>query len=272
MYRLGGYGVLVFLILATAPPAVGGRMVGPGQAAPDGSAAGATVDDRIARGDALHEQFRPLEALALFEEVIVSDPGSYPALWRAARETVSLGMLAAQEDDARRWYQKGEDFGRRAVEAGSGRTEGHLWLTIALGRRALSEGPRTRVRISEEVRAGALQILELDPRNAGGHHVLGQWNAEVVRLRGFTRLLAGRLLGGSSFQQASWEAALQHLTRATELAPEVLIHHFELAQVHLDMGDEERAREALREVMDRPALEPVDPLLKQRALEILRRL
>lgn len=228
--------------------------------------------DLIARGDALHEQFRPREALELFEEALARDPALYDALWRAARETVALGMLSASDDDARRWYGRGESFGRRAVEAGPGRTEGHLWLTIALGRRALQEGPRTRVRLAEEIRAGALQILELDPENAGGHHVLGQWNAEVMRMAGLTRWAARQLLGGRSFDQASWEAAVLHLTRATVRAPETLIHHFELARVHLDLGDQERGRISLREVMDRPALEPVDPMLKQQALDLLRRL
>jgi regulator of microtubule dynamics protein 3 len=267
MFRIRGAGLTLCLLLAMAHPA---RPAIPTTGIPPGPES--VSDDRIARGDALHEQFRPLEALELFEEVLESDPASYDALWRAARETVSLGMLAAGEDDSRRWYVRGEDFGRRAVEAGPGRTEGHLWLTISLGRRALGEGARSRVRLAEEIRAGALQILDLEPENPGGHHVLGQWNAEVMRMTGISRWAARRLLGGSSFHQASWEAAVAHLTRATEGAPETLIHHFELARVHLDLGAEALGRASLREVMDRPALEPVDPMLKQQALEILKRL
>lgn len=264
MLRIRGIRLAACLLLAA---------VNAGAAVPDpGWVPGSpNTGDLIARGDALHQQFRPREALELFEEALARDPAFYDALWRAARETVALGMLSASDDDARRWYARGESFGRRAVEAGPGRTEGHLWLTIALGRRALREGPRTRVRLAEEIRAGALQILELDPENAGGHHVLGQWNAEVMRMTGITRWAARQLLGGSSFEHASWEAALDHLTRATRKAPETLIHHFELARVHIDLGDEAMARASLREVMDRPALEPVDPMLKQQALEFLRR-
>lgn len=259
---------LPLLVSALLAPALLVRSQEPPAASPH--RAHAPHPDPVARGDALHEQFRPLEALALFEEVLAADPAHYPALWRSARESVTLGMLASGADDARRWYLKAEGYARRAVESGGGRVEGHQWLAIALGRRALSEGPQTRVRMAEEVRAAALQVLQVDPSNAGGHHVLGQWNAEIMRLSGVSRFLARRVLGGSSFDRASWEAAVEHLSRAVELAPEGLIHHLELGRVYLDLGERERARAAFREVMDRPAVEPVDPLLKQQALALLR--
>lgn len=229
---------------------------------------GAAVEG-IRAGDMLHEQFRPLEALSTFQGILEAEPDRHDALWRAARETVSLGMLAMDSQRAREWYREGEAYARRAVAADPSRPEGHEWLAIALGRRSLEEGPRDRVQMAEEIRAAALAILAIDPDNPGGLHVLGRWNAEIMRLGGVTRFMARRLLGGDSFDQASWDEAQRLLEQATSLAPERLIHHFDLARIYLDRDDPERARASLREVMERPAIDPVDPLLKQQAMELL---
>jgi len=255
-------GSLFLALLFLAAPARGAAQ----------SQEGSWKPELIALGDEQHRQLRPLEALAHFREVLEADPGEPEALWRAAREAVSLGMLAMSSEDARRWYGTAEGYARSAVELEPERVEGHHWLAVALGRRALKEGPRIRVRLAEEVRDQGLRILELDPNHPGGHHILGQWHAEVLRLSGISRMVARTLLGGGTFNRASWDEAERHLLTAVERAPEGLIHHLELARVLLDRGEEERGRAALREVLDRPAAAPVDPLLKQQAMDLLRSL
>ncbi len=218
-------------------------------------------------GDEAHTGLRPRDALASFRNVLDVQPEHYGALWRATREAVTLGMLA--ETDPGAWYRDAEDFGRRAVAAEPEGVEGWEWLAIALGRRALDQGPRQRIRLAGEVRRAALHALELDSTSAPAHHVLGEWNAEVKRLGGVTRWAAERLLGAEAFDEASWDAALAHLERAVELEPRELIHHLALARAYLDVDRPDEARIHLRHVLERPAVEPTDPLHKQRAQELL---
>jgi Tfp pilus assembly protein PilF len=125
------------------------------------------------------------------------------------------------------------------------------------------------VRLAEEVRRQALRVLELDSLHAGAHHVLGQWHAEVRRLSGVSRFFARHVLGAEVLDQASWDQAVRHLERAVELAPQGIIHHLELARVYLDRDREADARDELREVLQRPALEPTDPLHKQEAVRLM---
>lgn len=218
-------------------------------------------------GDEAHTALRPHDALEAYEGVLETHPDHYEALWRAAREAVSLGMLA--ESRSGDWFEEAVGYARRAVEARPDGVKGNEWLAIALGQSALDEGPRTRVRLSEEIRSVALRTLELDSLSAAAHHVLGEWNAEIERLSGVTRWAAQRLLGADAFDQASWENARTHLERAVELEPRSLINHLALARVYLDTDEPEAARTQLREVLDRPAVEPTDPLLKQQAQELL---
>jgi tetratricopeptide (TPR) repeat protein len=231
-------------------------------------AAGGLLD----QGDLAHTALRPGEALEDYLRILSSEPTRYDALWRAAREAVNLGMLATEGEERKSRYAEAEDFARRARAANASGVEGAEWLAIALGRQALDGGPRARVKLAVEVREAALAALALDSANAGAHHVLGVWHAEVRRLSGLERWLARRLLGGAIFEDASWEAAERHLLESVALDPGGLIHHLDLARLYLDMGRTEEARLQLKETLERPAIEPVDPLHKQEAQELLRTL
>lgn len=255
--------VLTFAALAHAGMAAG-------QAPPAiPPVATASPESLLRSGDAAHTALRPDEALAAYLAVLAQEPGHYEALWRAARESVNLGMLATGPDERKGHYASAEALARKARGIRPEGVEAGEWLAIALGRQALDQGPRARVRYAEEVRRVAEETLALDSLNAGAHHVLGMWHAEIRRLSGMERWLAQRILGGRSLADASWEAGERHLRRAVELDPAGLIHHMDLAGLYLDVGRHEEARVSLRHVLERPAVEPVDPLHKQRAQEML---
>lgn len=226
----------------------------------------------VREGDAAHTALRPLDALESFRRALERDPNDFETLWRAAREAVDLGMLAANGDDRKQWYDQAVDFARRARAADSTDARGPEWLAIALGRKALEEGPSSRVHMAVEIRELALQALALDSLNAGAHHVLGEWNAQIRRLSGVERWFARKLMGGSVFEKARWEDAEYHLGRAIDLDPNGLIHYLDLARVYIDVNRPEDARDLLRQVLERPAVEPVDPLNKQAAQELLQKL
>ena len=219
-------------------------------------------------GQSLHERLMPMDALQRFEEVVARDSLHYEARWKAAREAVNVGMMA-EEGRQRDWYGRAETHARVAVTVRGDRVEGHHWLAVALGRRALEEGIRDRVRLAEAIRREALAVLALDSLHGGAHHVLGEWNAEVQRLSGIERWVAGNLLGGDSMGEASWDAARDHLERAVELEPRAIIHRLALARIYLDTDDEEAARSQLEEALALPVVEPTDPIHKQEAQELL---
>lgn len=227
-------------------------------------------DAVVERGDELHALMRPLAAYDVYQEALTRDSTHYAALWRSAREAVNLGMLTGDEEARDEWYRTAVGHARRAVEADSTGSDGLVWLAISLGRQALHEGARTRVRLADEMRGIALRALEADSMSASAHHVLGEWNAEIERLGGLSRFAARTLLGADTFDEASWDDAEMHLRRAVELDPRGLIHRLALARVFLDRDRPDEARSQLREVLELPAVEPTDALHKQEAQELLR--
>lgn len=254
----------LLLLLATVPGPAGAQAP---RAAPSPGPASLTR-----AGDEAHAMLKPGEALEAYARALAGEPGRYDLLWKAAREAVNLGMLAKDGDGRKGLYARAVEYARGARAADPAGVEGAAWLAIALGREALEHGPRTRVRYAVEIREVGLEALAMDSTNAAAHHVMGEWNAEIRRLSGVERWMARKLLGGGVMGEASWEAAVEHLQHAVALEPSGLIHHLALARAYLDTDRPEEARAELREVLERPAVEPTDPLQKQAAQRLLEKL
>lgn len=199
--------------------------------------------EHIALGDSAYAHFKPDEALQHYAAAIGPDSSNYEALWKAARSEVDLAEAERDEGRRNRHSLAAETLARRAIRVNSQDAEGHFHLARALGRRALSVGVRDRVKFATEVRAEGLEALRLDPNHPGALHVMGVWNAEIMRVNGFARFLAKNVLGGRVFSEASWDKAVSYMERAVAIDPERIVHHLDLGKIYADRGDKAKARD-----------------------------
>ena len=204
----------------------------------------ASVAALIASGDKESAARHPAQALAFFERALLAEPRNTSALWNASRELVDLGEFETTTDTRNSLYAKATDYARRAVAISPHDADAHFHLARALGRTALSKGPRDRVKYGIDIRAEALRTLELAPTHAGALHVMGVWNAEIMRLSSFTRLFARTFLGGKIFETASWSEATRYMEAAVSVEPQRLVHRLDMARVYRDNGHKVAARAA----------------------------
>jgi len=207
------------------------------------SVAGAqTAADHISLGDKEYVAMNAAAALQHYEEAIKLDSKNYEALWKASRSAVDLGSYERNDDKREAYFKEAELDARRAVEASPGDAEGHFNLARALGKNALTQGPRSRIKYAKDIRSEALECLKINPRHAGCLHVMGMWNAEVMRLNGFTRMLAKNFLGGKIFDTANWAEAKRYMEESVAAEPDRIVHHVDLAGVYRDTGDKAKAK------------------------------
>jgi tetratricopeptide (TPR) repeat protein len=237
------------------------------------SIAGAqTVAEHIAAGDREYATLKPAAALPHYEAAIGADAKSYEALWKASRTAVDIGEMEANADRRKQIYKTAEQYARRAVEANPADAEGHFHLARSLGRTALSLGKRDRVKYAGEVRTHALQALERNARHPGALHVMGMWNAEIMRLSAIQRFAAKNLLGGKIFSEASWKEAVRYMEAAVAAEPERIVHRIDLGEIYEDVGDKAKAREQYQAIGRAAVLDAKDPTYKQQAEERLKKL
>ncbi len=215
-------------------------------------AVGQTAANHISLGDKEYVAMNATAALKHYEAAIADDPKNYEALWKASRSAVDLGSYERNDEMRGLYFRNAELYARRAVEAKSSDAEGHFNLARALGKNALSQGPKARIKYAKDVRAQALECLKIDPKQAGCLHVMGMWNAEVMRLGGFTRMMAKNFLGGKVFGSASWPEAKRYMEGSVANEPDRIVHHLDLAGVYRDTGDKAKARAEYEAVMKLP--------------------
>ena len=217
------------------------------------SVAGAqTAADHVALGDKEYVAMNAPAALQHYEEAIKLDPRNYDALWKASRSAVDLGSYETNDKRREDYFKNAELYARRAVEVNPGDAEGHFNLARSLGKNALTQSPRARIKYAKDVRDHALECLKISPKHAGCLHVMGMWNAEVMRLSGFTRMIAKNFLGGKIFESASWAEAKRYMEASVASEPDRIVHHVDLAGVYRDMGDKAKARAEWQAAMKLP--------------------
>jgi len=221
-----------------------------------------SADEEIRAGDRAYDARDLTTALDLYGRAIAAEPKNYEALWKAARTSVDLGLPASTAARRNSLFSSAEQYARRAVAANPGDAEGHFVLAWVLGRTALSQSPRGRVKYGNEVRSQALECLRLKPAHAGCLHVMGMWNAEIMRLNSLVRLIAKSVLGGKAFGSASWKEAVRYMEAAVAAEPRRVVHRLDMGEIYRDAGQKQKAREAFETGLSLPATDYNDGRFK----------
>ncbi|HET7425592.1 MAG TPA: tetratricopeptide repeat protein [Gemmatimonadales bacterium] len=214
-------------------------------------------------------------ALAHYEAALALDSTNFEANWRAAIVLLDEGEQIpdrARSPARDSLYVRAERLARRAVATDSMQAEGHFALAAAVGRASLTMGKKERIRRARIIRDEALRTLELDPRHDGAYHILGRWNAEIMRLSGLSRFFAKNLLGAGVFSQASWEEAVSNMEHAVALDPGRLYHRLELAEIYADRRRYDDARAELVQLEALPDREIMDSVYRRQAKALAERI
>jgi tetratricopeptide (TPR) repeat protein len=239
------------------------------------AASSQTAAEHIAAGDKEYAALNASGALGDYKAAIAADSSAEEAYWKASRTLVDLGEYEPDKDKQKDYYAEAKELATKAVAMKPTDPEAYFSVARAVGRVALSVGKKERVRYAKEVRAAALECLRLDSAHAGANHVMGRWNAEIMRLSGFSRFMAKNFLGGDVFGTASWGEAVRYMERAVQLDPNRITHHLDLAEVYRDRnkpGDIEKAKVQFQAVLDGPITDFNDAHYKKEARDELDKL
>lgn len=226
----------------------------------------------LARGDAARAALDPPEALAAYTAAIAADSSDGTAYWKAALTLIDMGKLtpdsvpSPQRDSL---YDRSEVLAQRAVKLDPKSADAWFVLANAIGRAALTKSRKERVRRAVEIQQDALTAIGLDQSHDGAYHVLGRWNAEIMRLSSMERFFAKSFMGGSVFNQASWNNAQMYLQRAVTLNPVWIYHRLDLGLVYVDVGNYPAAREQFEMIATLPVADVGDPMYKRDAAAML---
>lgn len=214
---------------------------------------GQTADSLYADRDQLASARK---AVDLWTAELAHDGKAFDAAWKLARGCYWLGGHAPQTE-RRAFLERGIVAARQAIALNADRPEGHFWVAANMGTLAESFGLRAGLRYRKTVKDELETVLRLDPSFMQGSadRVLGRWYFKVPRL-----------FGGSDAR------ATEHLRASLRYNSDSTISHFFLAEVLVDEGRKDEAREELQRVLDAPLstdFAPEDRDYKEKARAVL---
>ena len=238
-----------------------------------GPRAGAqTAGERIALGDRAYADRQARTALDQYRLALSIEPKNYDALCKASRTELDLAeglAVGPSRDSLLAGAQKHAEI---AIAVNPRDADGHFSLARAYGRRSSGLGTTDRIRYAGKIRLEALEALKYDSLHSGALHVLGSWNAGVMRVSPLEREFAKKFLGADVLGQASWNEAQRLLEKAVRLDPNRLVHHLDLGAVYADRGNKAKAREQFNFILAAPVREFNDPVFKRKASDRLQKL
>lgn len=229
-----------------------------------------TAEELLAEGEQHYAAGRLPEARGSYAAALNEAPGHFGVLCRLSRTESELGEL--QKGDAQRATRAAAvEHARAAIKAAPDSAGGHVWLAVALGRQALSEGPKTRLALSREIKSEVDRALQLDPGSGRAWHVLAMWHVKLASLNAIERMAANAVLGGVP-KGASFEAAEKAFHKAIELEPAYVNHRLEYARLLRERGRKAEARQELEKAISLPPTSgALDARFQAEARELLAR-
>jgi tetratricopeptide (TPR) repeat protein len=231
------------------------------------TARAATAEDWIREGTAAEARGDARQALEDFLQAGRLRPQDASVMEAISRQYSDLSDGMPTQKEKEEYARQALDYAQRAVAQQPGGSANVLAVAISYGKMALSGSPRQRLSYAKLIRDYAQRALALDPNNAWAHHVLGEWNSEVAAVDPPLRFFARMFFGG--LPKGSFEEAIEHLRRATEIDPSEPAHWIELGFVYQKSGHADLARQAWEHGLALPGQTVYDREMEAKARKAL---
>jgi tetratricopeptide (TPR) repeat protein len=179
--------------------------------------------------------------MAIYEEILGKDPTNVEALWKLARACWWLGTHSP-EAEREAIFEKGIEYGKRAVSLKDDCAPCHYWLGVNYGVYGEKKGVLKSLSLVDLIKDEMNKVIALDPgfMNGGAYRILGRM---AHKLPWFA--------GGSN------KESVEYLKKALEYGPNSFLTRIFLAETYLAMGEKELAKKELEWCLNAP--EPKDP-------------
>jgi tetratricopeptide (TPR) repeat protein len=234
----------------------------------------ATAQTDFDRGLARERAFKDHEALAVYEQIIKSNPNDVDALSHASRMLSNMGGRLGKNQKSQKepLVTRARAYADRAVAINPNHLNAHLSLAVSLGLQSeISSSASEKVKNAKLIYTEGKTLLRLDSTLAVGYFILGKWHLELGQLNWMERAACELFFGGMP-EDVSMEQALIYMQRASRLEPNTILFLFNEALIHQQMDNDQKAIELLRYALTLTNREPDDDIRKEKCRVLLREL
>lgn len=231
-----------------------------------GSLRAETVDALITEGDFYYAKLEADQSLKYYLPAEKLQPNNVRLLVHISREYRHLMIDATSQSEKVRLGSTAVDYAKRATAIAPKDPDAQLAIAISYGELQPFQGYHQRFDAVHVIKDAADRVIELDPHNDLGWHVLGRWYQGLAEVDPVHRVLA-QALGG--LPPATYQEAATCFEKAIELNPNRLMHYIALGTVYVEMGKKEEGCHLIQKGLAMQNTEKDDPDFKRQGEEVL---
>jgi tetratricopeptide (TPR) repeat protein len=143
------------------------------------------ADALIAKGDVFYVKLQAAEALKFYLPAEKLEPNNVHLLVRISREYRHLMSDAVKPEQKFSLGSTALEYAKRAATLDPNDPDAQLAVAISYGKLQPLEGSRQRFEASRIIKNAADKVIQLDPTNDLGWHVLGRWHMAIADVSAF---------------------------------------------------------------------------------------
>ncbi|HHE04654.1 MAG TPA: hypothetical protein ENL19_01170, partial [candidate division WOR-3 bacterium] len=137
------------------------------------------VNLKIAETDSIYEiSYKDstllYKAKAIMDTLLETGIKKDEVLWRLSFFCYEIGSTKKDKHEKMEWYEKGKEYGKEAIEANPNNPQAHYWYAANMGSIGKLQGVVHSLFMVGDLKKEANRVLELNPKHAGAHIILGE--------------------------------------------------------------------------------------------------
>ncbi len=228
------------------------------------------ADELIKKGDAHYAKLETADALKYYLPAEKLEPDNADLLVKISREYRHLMSDASAKAEKLRLGAIAKAYAQRAVSLDPNDPDSYLAVAITYGKLLPYQGNKERVEASRTIKSAAEKVVNLDPSNDLGWHLLGRWHVNMADVGPVTKALGSLVYG--KLPPSSNEDAERYFLKAISLNPNRLMHYVELGRTYAQMGRKVEAKKYLTKGLGMRETEKDDGETKEKGRQLLAKL
>lgn len=207
----------------------------------------------IQKGDIFFSQFDNKSALEKYSEAYKISPDNYEVLFRLARTYNDLGEEYYEyrmRDSSAAMIRKALVISEKMKTEFPDSAASYAYLAMSYGNQAMYEGGKGKIKLARKIEENAKKSLKLNPGQYLSYVILGIYYRQIADLSWFERMFANTFFG--DVPEGSFEQSIQMFKKALDIKPNTIVASFQLSLTYKAMGDKEKEKNLLREVLKYP--------------------
>ncbi len=168
-------------------------------------------------------------------DIVEKEPDNLRALYELSKVCYLMGDAQDNKNDKLLFYNKGIEYGKKAIKIDKNSVWAHFWYMVNLGRSGQTKGVLNSLGLVPDIKKEIDIILKLDPKHTGAMDAAAMLHYELPGLMG-----------------GDLNKSLEYLNRALAIDSNYTILYVDMAKVYIKKKDYEKAKWFLNKVLEIP--------------------